>query len=149
MRSAGPADLAISIGELSRRTGVNIETIRYYERVGILPAPPRAASGRRIYGAADTRILLFVRRARELGYTLDQIRTLLALAANDASGKCAEVREIAAGHLAEIRMKIADLRAMEALLAETVAQCDAGALPTCPVIETLSAAGQTVDKPAI
>src|SRR5437660_12437993 len=90
----------ISIGELSRRTGVNIETIRYYERIKMLPAPPRTASGRRVYGAAETRCLAFIRRSRELGFTLDEIRTLLALSAEGGQGTCAEVRELAAGHLA-------------------------------------------------
>ena len=130
---------SFSIGELSRRTGVNIETIRYYERVRILPAPPRTANGRRVYGPAESRTLTFVRRARELGFTLDEIRTMLALSAEDGGGTCPEVRAVAARHLAEIRSKIADLRAMEQVLAETVALCDTGKLSGCPVIETLSA----------
>jgi MerR family mercuric resistance operon transcriptional regulator len=138
MRSAEP--LAIfSIGELSRRTGVNIETIRYYERARILPMPPRTASGRRVYGPAESRTLSFIRRARELGFTLNEIRNLLALSAENGRGTCGEVREVAARHLADIRSKIADLRAMEHVLAETVARCDAGELSGCPVIETLSA----------
>ncbi len=128
-----------SIGELSRRTGVNIETIRYYERARTLPAPPRTASGRRVYGPAESRTLTFIRRARELGFTLDEIRTMLALAAEDGRGTCAEVRDIAARHLADIRTKIADLRAMQQVLVETVARCDAGELSGCPVIETLLA----------
>ena len=138
MRSADAA-ASFSIGELSRRTGVNIETIRYYERVQILPAPPRTASGRRVYRLAESRMLTFVRRARELGFTLDEIRILLALSAENSERTCAEVREVAARHLADIRSKIADLRAMEQLLGQTVALCDAGKLSECPVIETLSA----------
>jgi MerR family transcriptional regulator, mercuric resistance operon regulatory protein len=130
---------SFSIGELSRCTGVNIETIRYYERVRILPAPPRTAGGRRVYGPAESRTLTFIRRARELGFTLDEIRTLLALSGEDDRATCAEVREVAARHLAEIRTKISDLRAMEQVLAETVDRCDAGELSGCPVIETLSA----------
>src|SRR5690348_11152054 len=108
MRLATPP-ARFPIGELSRRTGVNIETIRYYERVGILAPPPRTVSGRRVYGPAETRALSFIRRARALGFTLDEVRTLLALAAEDSRNTCAEVRDIAAGHLAEIRTKIADL----------------------------------------
>jgi MerR family mercuric resistance operon transcriptional regulator len=138
MRSAELA-AGLSIGEVSRRTGVNIETIRYYERIQISPAPPRAASGRRVYGPPQSRTLTFVRRARELGFTLDEIRILLALSANNDKRTCAEVREVAARHLADIRTKIADLRAMEHVLAQTVELCDAGKLSGCPVIETLSA----------
>jgi MerR family mercuric resistance operon transcriptional regulator len=138
MRSAEPT-ASFPIGELSRRSGVNIETIRYYERVGILPEPPRTASGRRVYGATENRTLTFIRRARELGFTLDEIRTLLALSAENGRATCGEVRDVAARHLADIRSKIADLRAMEQVLAVTVARCDAGELSGCPVIETLSA----------
>src|SRR5260370_31970847 len=110
MRSIEP-QATFSIGELSRRTGVNIGTIRYYERIQILPAPPRTTSGRRVYGPAESRILTFVRRARELGFTLDEIRILLALSAENGRSTCGEVREAAAPHLADIRTKIADLRA--------------------------------------
>jgi MerR family mercuric resistance operon transcriptional regulator len=74
---------APSIGELSRRTGVNIEIIRYYERIKMLPAPPRTTSGRRVYGSVETRTLTFIRRSRERGFSLDQIRALLALSAKN------------------------------------------------------------------
>src|SRR6266849_1837151 len=129
---------ALSIGELSRRTGVNIETIRYYERIKMLPAPPRTASGRRVYGPAERRTLAFIRRARELGFTLDEIRALLALSARGARDSCAEVRELAAAHLGEIRAKIIDLKAMEHILADAVRRCDAGEAPGCPVLDALS-----------
>ena len=139
MRSlAARSPPALSIGELSRRTGVNIETIRYYERIKMMPAPARTASGRRVYGAAETRSLAFIRRSRELGFTLDEIRTLLALSAEGGQGTCAEVRELAASHLADVRAKIADLRAMASVLSDAVRRCDAGELPGCPLIETLS-----------
>ena len=141
MRSASPRQPAqLSIGELSRRTRVKIETIRYYERIEMLPSPPRTASGRRIYGPADTRALSFIRRARELGFTLGEIRALLALSGEGASESCAEVRELAAAHLADIRGKIADLKAMERVLADAVERCDAGEAPGCPVLDALSAA---------
>ena len=141
MRSASPRQPAqLSIGELSRRTRVKIETIRYYERIEMLPSPPRTASGRRIYGPADTRALSFIRRARELGFTLGEIRALLALSGEGASESCAEVRELAAAHLAEIRGKIADLKAMERVLSDAVERCDAGEAPGCPVLDALSAA---------
>lgn len=128
----------IAIGELSRRTGCTVETIRYYERIGLLPAPPRR--GRyRDYGRDDVGRLAFVRRARELGFALEHVRALLRLAA-DGDQACAEVRSLAADHLADVRGKIADLRAMEKTLANSVRRCDAGESPSCPLIETLSAA---------
>ena len=134
-RSAG-----IQIGELSRRTGCNIETIRYYERISLLRAPAQSAGHYRVYDIADVRRLAFIRRARELGFTLDEVRALLALSANDRQDTCAQVREVAAGHLAEVRAKIADLRAMERVLADAVRRCTAGELPGCPIIDALSAA---------
>jgi MerR family mercuric resistance operon transcriptional regulator len=141
MHSTSPQQLAaLSIGELSRRTRVNIETIRYYERIQMLPAPPRTANGRRVYGPADRRILAFIRRARELGFTLNEIRALLALAGGGARETCPDVRELAAAHLAEIRAKIADLAAMERALADAVRRCDAGEMPGCPVLDALSEA---------
>jgi len=134
-----PSPAALPIGELSRRTGLNIETIRYYERIKMLPAPPRTASGRRVYGPAETRSLAFIRRSRELGFTLEEIRALLALSADDGKNTCAEVRHLAASHLADIRAKIADLRAMARVLSDAVRRCDAGELPGCPLIDALFA----------
>jgi MerR family mercuric resistance operon transcriptional regulator len=136
--AAAPSRAVLSIGELSRRTGVNIETIRYYERIKMLPAPPRTASGRRVYGPVETRMLTFIRRSRELGFRLDEIRALLALSTENGKAACAEVRELAAGHLAEVRAKIADLRAMERVLTDAVRSCDAGETPGCPLIDVLS-----------
>lgn len=124
------------IGEMSRQSGVNIETIRYYERIKMLPVPPRTASGRRVYAAADLRILAFIRRARELGFSLDEIRALLRLGAPGAAS-CREVREIAAHHLRDIRAKIADLAKLERLLAKTIARCSGGRVPICPVLDIL------------
>lgn len=128
---------AITIGELSRRTGVNVETIRYYEKVKMLPAPQRSAGGRRIYGPVETRILAFIRRARELGFTPDEVRALLALG-GPGKASCAEVRVIAAHHLDDIRSKIGDLKKLERLLASTIAKCSGRRVPECPVIDILS-----------
>jgi MerR family mercuric resistance operon transcriptional regulator len=126
----------IRIGELSRRTGCNIETVRYYERIGLLPRAAR--SGRyRQYDAAGVSSLTFIRRARDLGFTLDDIRTLLRLSLGGGAA-CAEARGLAAAHLVEIRKRIADLRSMERALAATVRLCDAGEQPICPLIEALS-----------
>ncbi len=132
------ADTAIPIGELSRRTGCNIETIRYYERIGLMPAPPRR--GRyRSYDADDVGRLGFVRRARELGFTLDEVRALLGLAGG-GHASCTEVRNLAESHLKDVRARIADLKRMERVLADSVRACDAGQDPGCPLIEALRAA---------
>lgn len=126
----------LAIGALSRRTGVNIETVRYYERIGLLPSPGRSEGGHRLYGSGHLLRLNFVRRARDLGFTLDEIRALLELA-EKRDRPCAEVREVATGHLSHIRAKIADLRAMERVLAGMVARCVEGPTPDCPIIEAL------------
>ena len=125
-----------SIGELSRRTGVNIETIRYYEKIKMLQAPPRTEGGHRVYGATETRTLAFIRRSRELGFTLDEIRALLDLG-GPGKASCAEVREIAKHHLKDIRAKISDLMKLERLLAKTIARCSGKAVPDCPVLDIL------------
>lgn len=131
-------DETFAIGALSRLTGVNIETIRYYERIGMLPAPPRTAGGRRVYGTVQLQTLAFIRRARELGFTLGEIRTLLALG-GPAGASCGDVRAIAAKHLADIRAKIADLKKLERLLAQTIERCEGGTAPECPVLDILAA----------
>jgi MerR family mercuric resistance operon transcriptional regulator len=126
----------LMIGELSRRTGVHIETIRYYEKIKMLPAPPRTAGGRRIYGPVETRTLAFIRRARELGFTLDEIRALLDLG-GPGKATCSEVCAIATRHLEDIRSKIVDLRKLERLLSRTIAQCSGEAVPDCAVLDAL------------
>ena len=84
--------------------------------------------------------LAFIRRARELGFTLDEVRTLLSLSADDGQDTCANVREVAERHLADVRAKIADLQAMEHVLADAVRRCAAGEVPGCPIIDALSVA---------
>ena len=126
----------ITIGALSHLTGVNIETIRYYERIKMLPAPPRTASGRRVYGSREVRMLAFIRRSRDLGFSLDEIRTLLRLGGPERAS-CREVREIAVRHLRDIRAKLSDLRKLERLLARTVARCSGRTAPDCPVLDIL------------
>lgn len=130
---SGPA--AITIGRLSADSGVNIETIRYYERIGLIPAPPRSSGGRRIYGADDARRLSFIRRARDLGFSLDAVRSLLGLNAGPLS--CAAVYALTARHLEAVREKIAALRRLEATLAEAAAACEKSADPACPIIDAL------------
>ena len=138
--ATGTADDAaprLSIGALSKRTGCNIETIRYYERLTLLPKPARTAGGHRAYSTDHLRRLRFVRRARQLGFPLDEVRALLRLSSG-SERSCAQVRELAATHLASVRAKLADLRAMERTLAETVERCGTSDQPSCPLIEALS-----------
>lgn len=126
----------LSRGELARRTGVNLETIRYFEKAGILPEPPRTEGGHRVYDETHVRTLGFVRRARNLGFTPDEVRTIIELGGPEKA-PCAEVRDIAAHHLQQVRSKIADLREIERLLAETIEHCSGGAAPDCAVIEMI------------
>ncbi|MGQ0443917.1 MAG: MerR family transcriptional regulator [Beijerinckiaceae bacterium] len=132
--------VGMPIGELSRLTGIHIETIRYYEKIGMLSAPPRTEGGRRVYGPKETRMLAFIRRGRELGFTLHQIRALLNLSGPEKAS-CAEVREIANHHIDDIRAKIDDLTKLERLLRKTVAQCSGGKAPDCPVLNVLDVQG--------
>jgi MerR family mercuric resistance operon transcriptional regulator len=125
-----------AIGKLSRLSGVHIETIRYYERIKMLPSPPRTASGRRVYDATHLRTLAFIRRARELGFSIEEIRALMRLGGPEKT-TCREVREIATHHLEDIRAKLNDLRKLERLLARTVAQCSGTSAPECPVLDIL------------
>lgn len=126
----------LSRGELARRTGVNLETIRYFERTGILPAPPRTEGGHRVYDESHVRTLGFVRRARGLGFTPDEVRTIIELGGPERA-PCAEVRQIAAHHLQQVRSKIADLVEIERLLAETIDHCSGNPEPQCAVIEMI------------
>lgn len=136
-------DRGMSIGELSRRTGSNVETVRYYERIGLIPAPPRRGRYRN-YGSDDVGRLRFVRRARGLGFTLDEVRALLGLATG-GQGSCVEVRSLAAAHLADVKAKIADLRRMERVLIDAVRACDAGDDAGCPLIDSLNAGVDSVE----
>src|SRR5713101_8100409 len=126
----------LAIGTLSKHTGTNVETIRYYERVRLLPAPARSAGGYRLYGTEHLKRLSFIRRARALGFSLEEVRTLLKLA-DERKRPCAEVRVVAEAHLDDVRAKIGDLQAMERVLKETVARCAKGTGSHCPVIDAL------------
>jgi MerR family mercuric resistance operon transcriptional regulator len=131
-----------TIGQLSKLTDVNIETIRYYEKVGIIPHPPRNDSGYRIYSTPHLERLSFVRRSRELGFSQPEVRKLLTLV-DEHKYTCAEVQEITANQLAAIRTKIKDLRKLEKALANMVSECDGGDIPDCPIVDILS----TVPEP--
>ena len=126
----------VSIGVLARRTGCKPETVRYYERIGILPEPRRTSGRQRRYGLEHLMRLNFVRRARELGFTLDQVRALLALV-DEGNHSCAEIEALARGHLDSIRVRITDLRAMETVLEDMIARCAGGTVPDCPIVEAL------------
>ncbi len=129
------------IGSLSKRTGCNIETIRYYERIGLMPRPARTEGGYRLYSGDDLKRLAFIRRSRELGFTLDQVRNLLLL----VDGKdytCDQVKEMTLAHVGDVRRKIADLRKLERILKDMVSQCDRGAIPDCPLVDALFEGGE-------
>ena len=139
----------MGIGALSQRTGCNIETIRYYERTGLLPKPRRQRGSRfRRYDADDVARLRFVRRARQLGFTTDEVRALLRVAAAaEGRDKRAAARKIATAHVADIQTKIADLQAMERVLSKALCECEQGNQPRCPLIEVLSR-DTTSDQPS-
>ena len=106
------------------------------------PAPPRAASGRRVYGPAETMTLAFIRRSRDLGFILEDVRALLPLGGPERA-PCADVHKIASAHLANVRNKFSDFIKLESILVETVAQCSDGATPDCPVLDILDAGRQS------
>ncbi|MBW6507802.1 MAG: helix-turn-helix domain-containing protein [Rhodobacteraceae bacterium] len=132
-----PEHRALRRGELARATGCNLETIRYYEGAGIMPPPARTDAGHRTYDASDVQRLHFVLRARELGFSLEDVRGLLGLG-DGALRTCAEVKEKTETHLAEVRAKIADLQRIEAVLSETASRCTGASVPDCAVLDALA-----------
>jgi len=132
---------SVPIGEAARHSRVKVPTIRYYEQIGLLHAPPRSGGNRRQYDADDLRRLAFIRHARELGFEIDAIRTLLAL--QDQPGQsCATADEIARARLAEVQQRIASLTALKAELERMVASCAHGSVDQCRVIEILADHGK-------
>ncbi|HEY0623979.1 helix-turn-helix domain-containing protein [Sphingomonas sp.] len=129
----------MQIGELARSTATKVETIRFYEKIGLLPAPARTEGNYRDYGQPHLARLSFVRRARDLGFTLDQVRALLALS-DERDRSCGAVDAVAREHLAEIDRKIADLRALRRELDDLIGQCSQGSISTCRIIEALGPA---------
>jgi MerR family mercuric resistance operon transcriptional regulator len=124
------------IGQMSKETGVNIETIRYYERVGIMPSPDRSAGGNRQYNQDQLKRLNFIRRARGLGFSLQEIRGLFEMVDRE-DFTCGEVRDLTADHLAAVRDKILHLRKLEKALGAMIAECNVGDVPACPIIDAL------------
>ncbi|PPD15172.1 MAG: MerR family transcriptional regulator [Methylobacterium sp.] len=123
--------------KLAERTGCNLETIRYYEKIGMMRDPPRTASGYRVYDESDVRRLRFILRARELGFAIEEIRGLLELV-DGGTQTCAEVKKRTERHLADVRAKIADLQRIERVLATTASQCSGEDVPECPVLDALT-----------
>ena len=126
-----------STGVLAKRSGVHLENIRYFERIGMIPKPDRGSNGRRRFGDEHLQRLIFIRRARDMGFTQAEVRALISLS-DGTPGSCAEVKSIAETSLHVIREKIEGLRRLERLLSETSAQCTGRDAPHCPVIEVLS-----------
>lgn len=131
----------IPIGEVSRRTGVKVPTIRYYEGAGLMPRPARTEGHQRRYGAAEVARLDFIRHARELGFEVGAIRELLAMNA-EPDRSCAEVDEIARRHLAEVERRIGQLQALRGELHRMLDACGHGRVCECRVIETLADHGR-------
>ena len=130
-----------TIGWVAKEAGVNPQTVLYYERRGLLPAPPRSMHGYRLFNDASVRRIRFIRRAQELGFTLKQVLALLALQ-GEQNASCAEVSSMAASHLEEIETKIHDLERMRDALIPLIEACPKkGALNACPIMESLDGGG--------
>lgn len=126
-----------SVGQLAKHADCQVETVRYYEKSGLMPAPPRSLGGHRLYDLNHLKRLHFIRRSRNLGFTLEQIKALLRFV-DEPHHHCADVRELALAHIQEVEQKIADLNRMHAALENMAAQCqDAYAIDDCPIIDAL------------
>jgi MerR family mercuric resistance operon transcriptional regulator len=131
-----PTQSGILRGRLARKTGCNLETIRYYEKVGLLPAPPRSANGYRVYPPELVERLQFIMRARDLGFTMEQIRSLLSLTDNNAQ-TCAGIMAKARAHLLDVRLRITDLQRIEQTLSQTLSKCTGDHVPECAILGVL------------
>ncbi|MGE5864358.1 MAG: MerR family transcriptional regulator [Rhizobacter sp.] len=141
----------LSIGLVARRTGVTVPTVRYYEEIGLLPPTSRTESGQRHNGEATVRRLAFIRRCRDFGFPLEQVRELVALV-DDAERPCAEARALAASRLEDVRRKLDELKALETSLAAFVCGCDAacvgGPAVDCTILGDLSMSARTASPDA-
>lgn len=139
----------LTIGELAARTGCTAEAIRYYEREGVVPRPPRSGSGRyRRYDAGDVQRFAFLRRARELGFSLLEVRALLAFSEGDPGRSCGEVDALARAHLAQVESKLAQLTALRDALARVIDQCRGGmAVADCRILGALGEASAAALRP--
>ena len=127
-----------AIGEMSRRTGVIIETVRYYEKIGMMPKPKRTEGGKRLYNTEELQRLFFIKRCREIGFSQSEIKALLSMVDRE-DVSCSEVHDITTLHIADIKQKIKDLRKLEKVLTQMAGECSQGDIPQCPIIETLFA----------
>jgi len=127
----------ISIGRLAKESGTKVQTIRYYEDIGLLPPAPRTAGNQRRYSHESGARLKFIRHARELGFSLERVRDLLALS-DDPDRPCAEVDSIAQGHLAEVEARISRLVAMKEELERMIHQCRGGRVADCRILEVVA-----------
>lgn len=126
----------VTIGSLSKKTGVNIETIRYYEKIGVMPKPQRSIGGNRLYNERQIKRLAFIRRSRELGFSLNEIRELLRLV-DEKTFTCAEIAALSQKHLDDIRTKIRDLKKIERHMKDMLSQCSRDNTPDCAIIDIL------------
>ena len=124
------------IGELAKNADVNIETIRYYERLGLILEPPRTESGYRIFPPEVIQRIKFIKRSQSLGFSLSEIHKLLTLTDSD-SFSCLEVRQFASQKLKEIELKILDLQNIKSVLQDLSSKCSEGPINSCPIIERL------------
>ena len=124
------------IGEASKQSGVHIETIRYYEKIGLMPKPPRSAGGQRVYDAIQIKRLFFIKRCRELGFSLAEIEDLFTLI-DSGEQTCSEVHALTVNHLKGVRQKIEDMKKLEMVLKSMSDQCTLGNTPNCPMIDVL------------
>ncbi|MGB7917669.1 MAG: helix-turn-helix domain-containing protein [Rhodomicrobium sp.] len=127
----------LTIGELARRSGYAVQTLRYYEQIGLMPKPPRTSGGQRRYGQELQRRLLFIRHARDLGFEIEDIRSLLDLASRPDQ-PCASVDAIAKAHLVSIDEKIARLTALRAEVDRMLKACATERIAECKVIDVLT-----------
>jgi DNA-binding transcriptional MerR regulator len=128
-----PNTNALPIGTLAERTGCNVPTIRYYEEIGLLPRAARTASGRRVYFEGDIKRLLFIRRCRDFGFPIEQVRALFGMM-NERSENCLEARDLAQSHLEAVRQKIREMKALELSLSQFVASAIPNALAVQPML---------------
>jgi len=130
------SDAPITRGKLAKRAGCHLETVRYYEKIGLLLPPERTAGGHRLYRIDDQRRLRFILRSRELGFSIEELRSLLSLADSKAY-TCGEIHDLTIDHLKSIKQKITDLKRLERTLVQISNECRGGSIPECPVIDAL------------
>jgi DNA-binding transcriptional MerR regulator len=135
----------LTIGEVAECTGLSVPTIRFYEEIGLIPEAQRTQGGRRIYAASDAKLLTFIRRCRDFGFPVEQVRDLVSLSTSH-DRNCFEARDLASGHLQSVREKIAEMKALERSLEAFVERCDiecaGGPAAECVILEDLAEDGR-------